>query len=114
MEMNSGSLKSTARLAGLLYLFLIITGVFGIMYIPSQIDVSGDSVSAAKNIMSNELLYRFGVLNDIISNTIFLVLAFVLYRLLKLVNGNLAKIMLGLVIVQIPCVFFMEYMSSKV
>lgn len=108
MGINSGSLKNTARIAGLLYLFLIITGVYGVMYIPSQIIIPGDSVSTAKNIISNELLFRTGFLNDIISNTIFLFLALVLYRLLKLVNVNIAKIMLTLVIVQIPCVFIME------
>jgi hypothetical protein len=108
MEINSGSLKNTARIAGLLYLFLIITGVYGVMYIPSQIIVPGDSVSTAKNIISNELLFRTGFLNDIISNTIFLFLVLVLYRLLKLVNENIAKIMFALVIVQIPCVFIME------
>lgn len=108
METNSSSLKNTARIAGLLYFFLIITGVYGIMYIPSQIIVPGDSVSTAKNIISSELLFRTGVLNNIISNTIFLFFAFVLYRLFKLVNENQAKIMFALVIVQIPIVFIME------
>lgn len=108
MEIISGPLKSTARIAGLLYLFLIISGVYGVIYLPSQIIVPGDSVSTAKNIISNELLFRTGFLNDIISNTIFLLLALVLYQFLKSVNENIAKIMLALVIVQIPCVFLME------
>ena len=108
MEMNSGLLKNIARIAGVLYLLLIITGVIGVMYIPSQIIVPGDSISTAKNIISNELLFRIGVLNDIISNTIFLFLVLVLYRLLKSVNEHQAKIMFALVIVQIPFVFIME------
>ncbi|MBT8378985.1 MAG: DUF4386 domain-containing protein [Ignavibacteria bacterium] len=108
MEINSSSLKNTARIAGLLYLLLVISGVFGIMYIPSQIIIPGDSVTTAKNIISNELLFRTGVLNDIISNTIFLFLVLVLYRLFKQVNENQAKLMFALVIVQIPAVFMME------
>ncbi len=108
MEINSSSLKNTARIAGLLYLILVITGVYGIMYIPSQIIVPGDSVSTAKNMISNELLFRTGALNDIISNTIFLFLVLVLYRLFKQVNENQAKLMFALVIVQIPIVFMME------
>jgi hypothetical protein len=108
MEINSSSLKKTARLAGLLYLILVITGVFGIMYIPSQIIVAGDSVSTAKNMISNEVLFRTGILNDIISNTIFLLLVLVLYRLFKHVNENQAKLMFALVIVQIPVAFMME------
>ena len=102
MEINSTSLKKTARLAGLLYLILVITGVYGIMYIPSQIFVAGDSVATAQNMLSNELLFRTGILNDIISNTIFLLLVLVLYRLLEHVNENQAKLMVALVIVQIP------------
>ncbi len=108
MEMNSRSLKNPARIAGLLYLFLIITGVYGVLYIPSQIIVPGDYVSTAKNIISNEVLFRTGVLNDIISNTIFLFLVLFLYRLFKQVNENYAKLMFVLVIVQIPVVFIME------
>lgn len=69
MEIDSSSLKKTARLAGLLYLLLVITGVYGIMYIPSQIIVAGDSVATAKNMISNEVLFRTGILNDIISKT---------------------------------------------
>lgn len=108
MEINSSSLKNTARIAGLLYLILIITGIYGIMYIPSQIIVAGDTVATANNILSNELLFRTGALNDIISNTIFLFLVLVLYRLFKQVNENKAKLMFALVIVQIPVVFMME------
>ncbi len=108
MEINSSSLKKTARIAGLLYFILILTGVYSVIFIPSQIIVPGDSVSTAKNIISNELLFRTGVLTDIISNTIFLFLVLVLYRLFKLVNENHSKIMFALVIVQIPVVFIME------
>jgi len=111
MEANLSSLKKTARLAGLLYLILIITGIYGIMYIPSQIIVPGDSVSTAQNILSNEFLFRAGALNDIISNTIFLFLVLVLYRLFKQVNENQAKLMFALVIVQIPVVFMMEALN---
>lgn len=108
MEINSSSLNKTARLAGLLYLLLVITGVYGIMYIPAQIIVAGDSVSTAKNMISNEVLFRTGILNDIISNTIFLFLVLVLYRLFKHVKENQAKLMVALVIVQIPFAFIME------
>ncbi|MGD9487173.1 MAG: DUF4386 domain-containing protein [Calditrichaceae bacterium] len=108
METNSSSLKNTARFAGLLYLILVITGIYGIMYLPSQFIVMGDTVTTAKNILSNEFLFRTGAINDVISNTIFLFLVFVLYRLLKQVNENQARLMFALVIVQIPVVFIVE------
>ena len=108
MENNENSLKKTARIAGLLYLILVITGVFSIMYVSSQIIVQGDAVTTAKNILAKEFLFRAGIINDLISNTIFVFLALVLYRLLKQVNRNQAKLMVTLVIVQIPVVFIME------
>ena len=108
MENNENSLKKTARIAGLLYLILVITGVFSIVYVSSQIIVQGDAVTTAKNILAKEFLFRAGIINDLISNTIFVFLALVLYRLLKQVNRNQAKLMVALVIVQIPVVFIIE------
>ncbi len=101
------SLKKTARLAGLLYLLLIITGVYSIMYVSSQIIAQGDAVTTAKNILAKEFLFRTGLINDFISNTIFVLLVLVLYRLFKQVNENQAKLMVALVVVQIPAVFIM-------
>lgn len=108
MENKVYSLKKTARLAGLLYLLLVITGVYGIFYVSTQIIVLGDVVTTAQNILANEFLFRTGIINDIISNTIFVLLVLVLYRLFKQVNEHQAKLMVALVVVQIPVVFFME------
>ena len=108
MEDKVYSLKKTARLAGLLYLILVITGVYSIMYVSSQIIVQGDAVTTAKNILANEFLFRTGIINDFISNTIFVLLVLVLYRLFRQVNERQAKLMVALVIVQIPAVLIME------
>lgn len=108
MENNAHSLKKTARLAGLLYFLLVITGVYIIMYVPSQIIVQGDAITTAKNILAKEFLFRTGIITDIISNTIFVFLVLALYRLLKQVNEHQAKLMVVLVVVQIPFVFMME------
>ena len=108
METNLSSLKKTARLAGLLYLFLIITGAYCVMYVPSQIIVLGDAVTTANNILSNEFLFRTSILNDIISNALWVFMVLVLYRLFKQVNEHQAKLLVALVIVQIPAVFIME------
>lgn len=104
---NVYSLKKTARLAGLLYLIWIMTGIYGMFYIPSQINMRGDAVATAKNILSNEFLFRTSIVNDIISNTIWVFLVLVLYRLFKHVNERQAKLLVALVIVQIPVAFFM-------
>lgn len=108
MEDNVYSLRSTARLAGFLYLSLIITGVYIIMYVPSQTIEWGDTGRTAKSIVSNEVLFRTAIIGDIVSNIIFVFLVFVLYKLLKPVNAHQARLMVALVLVQIPAVFIME------
>lgn len=111
MENKIYSRKKTARLAGLLYLIWIITGLFAMFYIPSQINTSGDAVSASQNVLSHEFLYRTGIVNDLISSTIWVFMVLILYRLFKQVDKRQAKLMVALVIVQIPMVFIMEAFS---
>jgi hypothetical protein len=111
MEDKIFTLKKTARLAGLLYLILVITGVFSIMFVSSQIIVLGDVAATAKNIIAKEFLFRTGIINDLVSNTIFVLLVLVLYRIFKQINEYQAKLMVALVIVQIPAVFIMESLN---
>ena len=111
MENKVNSLRKTAKLAGLLYLILVITGVYSIMYVSSQIIVQGDVITTAKNILAKEFLFRTGIINDLISNTIFVLLVLVLYRMFKQVNEHQAKLMVAFVIVQVPAVFIMEALN---
>ncbi len=102
------STKKTAKTAGLLYLILAITGAYSIIFIPSKIIIPGDAVATANKLLANEFLFRTGIICDLISNTIFVFLVLVLYRLFKEVNINYAKLMVALVLVQIPVVFISE------
>ena len=111
MEEKTTSLKTTARLAGLLYLFWVITGIFGLIYVPSQTIVRGDAVATANKILANEFLFRTGIINDIISITIGIFLVLVLYRLFKQVNEHQAKLMVTLLSVTFPVAFIMDAFS---
>jgi len=108
MEENITLVKKTARLAGLLYFILAITGFYAIMYVPKQIMVKGDAAATAHNILANEFLFRTGIVSNLVSVTTFLFLAFVLYRLFKQVSERQAKALVALVIVQVPIVFVIE------
>jgi hypothetical protein len=79
MEIELSSLKKTARLAGLLYLLLAITGAYNIIWVSSRIMVRGDAVATANSILVNEFLFRSGIISDLISNTVFVVLVSVLH-----------------------------------
>ena len=81
-----------ARLAGLLYLVAMATGLFAEFYVrfPSRLIVDGDTAKTAANILANEQLYRIGIANNILTFTIDVVLIWALYVLLRPVNRNLA------------------------
>lgn len=104
--MNSN--QKTARIAGLLYLLMAISGPVGLMIVPSKIMVIGNAVATAQNIVANELLFRIGIMSNIICQTSFIFLVLVLNRLFKGVNENYAKLMVSLVITAVPIAFLNE------
>ncbi len=107
MERTEGMIakKKTARIAGLLYMLLALTGVFNLIYVPSTLIVSGDAAATANNITSSELLFRTGILSGLISNVIFVFLVLVLYRLLKDVSHKQAILMVTLVVISVSTTF---------
>ena len=101
------SMKTTARRAGLLFLAWIIIGLYGLMFLPSQIMVPGDSVATANNVLAHELLFQLGTLTDLIGNTVWLLLVLVLYQWFKRVDGFQSKLLILFVVVQIPVGFLL-------
>lgn len=105
MTFDTSSIKSKARLAGLLYVLMGIPAWFSLMYIPSAFVVRGDATATARNIASGQSLYRLGILSELVSQTIFLVLALVLYDLLKGTDRKQARLMVMLVGVSVAFEF---------
>jgi len=94
------SRKQTARFAGLLYAIMGFAGAFSIAYIPRVFVVRGDAAATAGNILSSPMLYRFGIVSDLINQAVFIWLALVLYDLFKDVNLRHARLMVAFVLVQ--------------
>src|SRR5207247_9942178 len=97
---KGGDMNSTynpGRVAGLWYLLLIAIGPFLLIYIPGKLYVKGNAAATINNIEAHELLFRFGILAELIVGVIlvFLVLAF--YQLSKRVHQYLAVLVLILV-----------------
>jgi hypothetical protein len=86
--------KRLARIAGLLYLIVAVCGGFSELYVRSGVKVPGDAATTADNISASATLFRIGALTDLINVACFLVLALVLYGLLKPVSANAALAML--------------------
>lgn len=94
--------KKTARLVGALYVLVLITGVFGLIYVPGKLFVAGDVAATIGNIRSFESLFRLYIVNGIVSPVIFLFVVLALYQLFKEVNRTLASVMVILVLIQVP------------
>ena len=99
------STKKTARIAGVLYVLLALTGVFSLIYVPTALVVFGDATATAENIRSSELLFRFGILSGLVSNIIFVFLVLALYRLLKETSHKQAMLMVTLVVISVATGF---------
>ncbi|NGX15591.1 DUF4386 domain-containing protein [Wenzhouxiangella sp. XN24] len=81
-----------ARVAGLLYLIIIVLGLFSELFVRSSVVVPGDAAATAANILAAEGLFRTGFLADSIMFLSDVVLAVLLYVLLKPVHKTLALI----------------------
>ncbi|HYK35877.1 DUF4386 domain-containing protein [Alloacidobacterium sp.] len=99
------STKTTARIAGLLYLVNAVTGFFGIIYVPGRLIVSDNAAATASNILASERLFRLGVVSELICAAEFVFLLWVLYRLLSAVNKTHASLMVIFGLVFVPIMF---------
>src|SRR5713101_3258600 len=80
-----------ARVAGFLFLWLIVTGLAGALTI-SHIVGSGTFAETAKRVVASERLYRVALSSELIETLSALLLAFALYVTLKPVDKLLAQI----------------------
>lgn len=94
--------KRTARIAGLLYLIVVLTGIFSLAYVPSQIDTTGDAAATVRNIVAHEYLFRLGIVAGLICYTAFLLLPLALYRLLSPYGKQPAVLMVAFAVVSVP------------
>lgn len=99
------SKKKNARIAGVLYLLIAVTGGFGIMYTQSSILVPNDAAATASNLIDSEFMFRLSILSNLISQALTIFLVLTLSRLFKDVNRKLNKYMVTLVLVAIPISF---------
>lgn len=92
------------RAAGVLYLVLVVTSIFGLIASQSSI-VPDDANATAHNIRSSETLFRLALVSMLIATIAFVFLGRELYRLLKDVNTTQACLMVVLVLLSVPISF---------
>jgi len=79
-----------ARVGGVLYLIIIVAGLFGEAFVRGKLVVSGDATATAHNIMDSQLLWRLGIAGDLVMHMCDVALTMIFYVLLRPVNRNLA------------------------
>lgn len=101
-----------ARRAGLLYLPTAILAPFTLIYIPSTLFVRGDATATANNIAAHETLFRLGIVTDLFSGILWMLIILALYRLLKGVDQNYAVLMAVLGGVMVTIVNFLISLNN--
>jgi hypothetical protein len=82
-----------ARIAGVLYLIIIVGGIFAQIGVRGRLVVSGDAAATAQNIVAHELLYRLGFAVEVFYLLCNVPINLLLYDLFKVVNKKLAVLM---------------------
>src|SRR5216117_2708496 len=91
--------KKAARIAGAIYLSLVLVAPFAMLYVPGKLIVRGNAAATADNILAHETMFRLSIFGDLIGHVIFICLGIALYRLLSSTNKTWAMLMVSFVLV---------------
>ncbi|KAF0216398.1 MAG: hypothetical protein FD174_3688 [Geobacteraceae bacterium] len=90
------TLRKAAQVAGIMFLLSLMIPLLNWIFVHSKFIVAENAADTAHNILANEFLFRIGIINDLITSAVALVLALALYIILKSINKNLASLALFL------------------
>jgi Domain of unknown function (DUF4386) len=66
------TLSKNARVAGLIYIVGSLVAVVRLIYIPSTLIVSENTTATVNNIARHELLFRFGILSQLLTGALWI------------------------------------------
>jgi hypothetical protein len=101
-----------ARIAGAWYVLLGVVAPLRLIYIPSALFVRGNATATANNIGAHELLFRLGIVADLLTGTIVIFVVLALYRLLKGVDQNHAVLMVILGGLMVAPIYFLNVLND--
>lgn len=82
--------RRAARLCGALYLYIIVAGMFAELGVRARLVVASDAAATARNLLANESLFRVGAAGELLHVAVDVVVAVLLYGLLRHVDRGLA------------------------
>jgi len=108
--------KKAAHIAGAVYLSMVVTGPFSLIYVPNKLIVSGNATATAANVIAHDALFCLGIVAGLFGQVIFICLGVALYRLLGDVNKTWARLMFGFVLVSAAVGFVNElnYIGARI
>ena len=92
--------KNVAQIAGLCYLIVIATGLFSEVFVRQALTVPNDALATAHNIQTNEMLFRWGFVADLINFVVGIPTVLIIYHFFKKSNKIILQIAVALVIIQ--------------
>jgi hypothetical protein len=92
-------------MAGFLYLIVVLSGLFSLMYVPSQTIVAGDPAATVARISASKLLFQLGVVASFVCYAAFLLLPLALYKLLSPTGAHAAALMVAFAVASVPISF---------
>jgi len=75
--------------------------------------VTGNATATANNIAAHELLFRLGIVGDLLTGTMAIFLTLALYRLLKGVDQDLARLMVILGSLMVTPIYFLNTLNDS-
>lgn len=93
------------RLAGMLYLVVVLTGIFSLAYVPSKVSLATSPEVLLTNLAGWESLFRLGIASFAVEQIAFLLLPLVLYGYFRDVNAMAAKLMVLFAWMGVPLAF---------
>ncbi len=81
-----------ARLAGALYLYIIVAGLFAELFARGSLVVPSDAAATAANVLGNESIFRVGFSGELLHVTVDIIVAVLLYALLRPVDRQVSLI----------------------
>lgn len=83
MNDRKDSSRAFARLTGVLYLYIMITGMFAEAFVRDKLVIMGDPAATMRNITSSEMLWRWGIVAEVSATLCDIAVAVLLYFLLR-------------------------------
>ena len=94
--------KKLARICGFIYLTVVLTGIYSLAYVPTQLFDWNDAAATTTNIIAHETMFGLSIFSGICCYIAFLFLPLFLYQLLHTIQQSTAKAMVILATISVP------------